>query len=270
MLAAAQKNGDAHAVESARARLGAAPGQIAAEGLQHGATEREPAKYRSRRNCLRRPSPVASKGSAEASRKAHSQSGRYLGQVFNTRYVVHWLGRYTHFGVHRGFNTVSIPLFGFPSHSRLLLSNLCKHCVVATPVEHIRRHAALHHEHDGRSKCAVNYGTRSHRSSGNQSRRQHYSQQLHTYALCPRAVRRLLAPHCVNSSRRNLGGNDYFLGNGLCEACSDGLGGGLGRGGAGAFAKVFLLESTGFSRMEKAGDYGNRLSRTSAKRAARS
>lgn len=53
-----------------------------------------------------------------------------------------------------------------------------------------------------------------------------------------------------------------------------GGGGGGGGGGGAAFldssAKVFLLESVGFSRMEKAGEYSNCLSRTSAKRAARS
>lgn len=51
------------------------------------------------------------------------------------------------------------------------------------------------------------------------------------------------------------------------------VGGGGGGGGGAAFldssAKVFLLDSVGISRMEKAGEYGNRLSRTSATLAVR-
>lgn len=269
MLATAQKSGHARADQPARATLCAAPIQITAAGLQHDAAERGPTRNRGRSDCLRRSSLVAGAGSSEASRKTHSQSGRYLGQVRNARHILHWVGGHAYFGIYCNFHPVSVSLSGSTGHARGDIRNLCLYNPLAASLEHSGRYAALCHGHDGKPKGSNDHRTGSHRGTGTQGRRRHNSKQPHTYALWPRSVCRLLPPHRVNSFGRNLGGPDYVLIGGLYEPCSDGLGGGRDRGGAGAFAKVFLLDSVGISRMEKAGEYGNRLSRTSATLAVR-
>lgn len=269
MLATAQKSGHARADQPARATLCAAPVQTTAAGLQHDAAERGPTRNRGWSDCLRRSSLVAGAGSTKASRKTHSQSGRYLGQVRNPRHILHWVGSHAYFGICCHLNPISVSLSGSTGHARGNVRNLRLCNPLATSMEHSGRYAALCHGHDGKSKRSNDLRTGSHRGTGNQGRRRHNSQQPYTYVLWPRSVCRLLPPYCVNSFGRNLGGSDYRLGSGLYEPCSDGLGGGRGRGGAGAFAKVFLLDSVGISRMEKAGEYGNRLSRTSATLAVR-
>lgn len=269
MLATAQKSGHARAEQPARATLCAAPVQTTAAGLQHDAAERRRARNRGGRKGGKRPSPVAGSRSTETGRKAYSQSSRYLGQVRNTRHILHWVGGHAYFGICCHLNPISVSLSGSTGHARGNVRNLRLCNPLATSMEHSGRYAALCHGHDGKSKRSNDHRTGSHRGTGNQGRRRHNSQQPYTYVLWPRSVCRLLPPYCVNSSRRNLGGPDYFLIGGLYEPCSDGLGGGLVRGGAGGFAKVFLLDSVGISRMEKAGEYGNRLSRTSATLAVR-
>lgn len=62
---------------------------------------------------------------------------------------------------------------------------------------------------------------------------------------------------------------DRGLTGGWYDPCSVGDGrGGLGRGGAGPLAKNFLLESCERPRMEKVGEYDNRLSRNAANKMA--
>lgn len=267
MLATAQKSGPTRASQPARATLCAAPVQITAAGLQHDGTETGTRNNRCGERCCQWPSSMVSTGSLEAGRSQSFKPTNNLRKLPHSGKCQHWLERNANRGILRRICASPSTLAHLSSrvYHGLRISGCL--CILLTQNGNPRRRSSIC---DGlRSKYRIG----NNRGVGNS----------HSARYCPKRTSNIRAQRLYGYGFYTSSHIHSVYGNPCCNkqldlqltvgrgnlTCGGGFGGGLGRGGAGACAKVFLLDSVGISRMEKAGEYGNRLSRISATLAVR-
>lgn len=267
MLATAQKSGPTRADLSARATLCAAPVQITAAGLQHDGTETGTRKNRCGERCCQWPSSMVSSGSLEAGRSQSFKPTNNLCKLPNSGKCQYWLERNAHRGILRRIYARQTALAHLSSrvYHGLRFSGCLR--ILLTQDGNPRRRSSICDGQRPKHRIGNNRGAgNSHSARYCPKRKSNIrTQRVYGYGLYTSShIHTVYGNPCCNK-QLNL---HLTVGRGKLT-CGGGFGGGLGRGSAGACAKVFLLDSVGISRMEKAGEYGNRLSRTSAKLAVR-
>lgn len=229
-------------------------------GAKNGARILRCTHNRSWANCGRRTGALVRERSTAAGRIANYIPTNSLRKFHGAGQRLHWVERNPHRSILCGFYTAEYALVYLSSTFYHGCSVSFSRCLLLTKNGGAGRHSRLHSKYTEYDRTGSNAGTRPEVPEG-------YKLQQLCYKRTQRVYGYGFYTTChIHTDSSRFGGCTSLpfqlgpFGPGLL-ICPGGLGGGEGRGGAGALAtKVSFLESFGKARMRKKGELGNQFS----------